>query len=136
MLFSLITFCYCALTSTKKTAEKLHIHLQSDLLMNRFCCSPFADWLERNYMDCLFRTISGYVASLGKLWSHFVNFINSLYRSQAPSNCKVQISFNTFDSFGIYAHTQDQCYHWLEVKYTNDFGKAGPRYVSYIPLKV
>ena len=58
------------------------------------------------------------------------------FPSQASSNCKVQISFNTFDSFGIYAHTQDQCYHWLEVKYTGDFGKAGPRYVSYTALKV
>ena len=24
-------------------------------LMNKFCCSPFADWLKRNDMDCLFR---------------------------------------------------------------------------------
>ena len=33
-----------------------HIYSQWDQteLMNRFCCSPFTDWLERNDMDCFF----------------------------------------------------------------------------------
>ena len=27
-------------------------------LMNRFCCLPFANCLERNYIDCLFGIVS------------------------------------------------------------------------------
>ena len=36
-----------------------HNHSQWDNpeLMNTFCCSTFADWFERNDMDCLFRCV-------------------------------------------------------------------------------
>ena len=50
---------------------------------------------------------------------------------QAPSNCKVQLDFNAFDSFGIFAMPSGACFHWLEIKYNSDLSRAGPRYSKY-----
>ena len=41
-----------------KCANRIHSMQDHFELMNRFCCLPFAKWLERNYMDCLFRVVS------------------------------------------------------------------------------
>ncbi|KAK2188834.1 hypothetical protein NP493_122g04004 [Ridgeia piscesae] len=46
----------------------------------------------------------------------------------APANHTVELRFE--DEFGLYAHTQGQCYHWVEVHYGKHFGSPGPRFCS------
>ncbi len=57
--------------------------------------------------------------------------MSRLSSHQAPPGCKVRINFSPADAFGVYNHTQGECYHWVEVKNGRDFGKSGPRSVHF-----
>ena len=58
-------------------------------------------------------------------WTQFKLYVWCFF--QAPVGKQVELSF--LGDFGIYSHKQDECYHWVEVKY-DDISDNGPRYES------
>ena len=56
-------------------------------------------------------------------------FIVDFFFVQAPHGFKVQLVFT--DEFGVYCHNQGQCYHWVEVRYSQEIGLPGPRFCCY-----
>ncbi|KAI0225936.1 Zinc metalloproteinase dpy-31 [Lamellibrachia satsuma] len=57
---------------------------------------------------------------------HYENKQECNWLITAPVNHRVELRFE--DDFGLYSHTQGQCYHWVEVHNSKHFGSPGPRF--------
>ncbi|KAK2188835.1 hypothetical protein NP493_122g04028 [Ridgeia piscesae] len=57
---------------------------------------------------------------------HYENKQECNWLLSAPANHTVELRF--VDDFHLFAHTQGQCYHWVEVHYSKHFGSPGPRF--------
>ncbi|KAK2188838.1 hypothetical protein NP493_122g05011 [Ridgeia piscesae] len=57
---------------------------------------------------------------------HYKNKQECNWLISAPPNHTVELRFK--DEFGVYAHTQGECFHWVEVNFAKNFGSPGARF--------